>query len=124
VETNPPGSRRLVEVKASDCLFYVLAQGLPVIGLRENAFGEALRHKTPIAFLSHLEDEFVHAGELTPTGVSSQADVLSLLSPRPTRWGARKPLSAVASYCFDQASLLTVDSTGNRSDAGDALAQS
>lgn len=43
---------------------HILPQLVPVVGLRENAFGQALRDEASIGFLRHLEHDLIHEPSL------------------------------------------------------------
>jgi len=65
MQTNPGRPLRTVKVEGGHRLLHMPAQRLPVIGFGENALGQALRHKASVAFLGNLENNLIHAVQLT-----------------------------------------------------------
>lgn len=53
-----------IEKKGGYRFLHILPQLVPVIGLRENGFGQALRDEASIGFLRHLEHDFIHESSL------------------------------------------------------------
>ena len=61
-----------VEVIGSHGFLDVLAQCFPVIGFRDNVFGQALCYKAAVAFLGYFENNLVHADQITALASQSQ----------------------------------------------------
>lgn len=69
---------RMVEIKGGHRFSDVSSQCLPVVGLGDDAFGEALCYEAAVTFLRDFEDNLVHADQITalepyPQGRSGQS---------------------------------------------------
>lgn len=72
VKANSGRFLRPVEIKGCHCLPDVLAQRVPVVSLRDDGFGQALCNKASVTFLCDLEDNLVHALQITALGLQWQ----------------------------------------------------
>lgn len=51
---------RAIKIEGRHCFFNILAQTLPVIGLREDSLRKALSCKPSILILSDFKNNFIH----------------------------------------------------------------
>ncbi len=77
---------RTVEIEGCHRFPYVLAKRVPVVGLGDDVFGQALCHKAAVAFLSDFEDNLVHADQITALGLC-----------RKRQWEAAAPANTAGS---------------------------
>ena len=96
-----------VEVIGSHGFLDVLAQCFPVIGFRDNVFGQALCYKAAVTFLGYLKDKLVHGVQITALASQSQGGSVEEVF-RSWKFGRRRfPVKRTPATGFDRCSQFT-----------------